>query len=80
MIPMNSPLFSIVNMMRSGKNPGAIIEQLAMSDPRVKQVKQMVAGKSERELYTLVSNMCRERGTTAEDFARSLGIQIPSNR
>lgn len=80
MMPMNSPIFSIINMMRSGKNPNAIIEQLAMSDPRVKQVKQMVSGKSDRELYTMVSNMCRERGTTVEEFARSLGIQIPSNK
>lgn len=80
MMPMNNPMFSVINMIRAGKNPGAIIEQLAMSDPRVKQAQQMISGKSEQELYNMVNNMCRERGTTLDDFARSLGIQIPSNR
>lgn len=80
MMQMNNPLFQLINLMRSGKNPNAIIEQMAMSDPRVKQAKNMITGKSENELYQMVSNMCRERGTTPEEFARSFGIQIPSNR
>ena len=80
MIPMNSPAFSIINMIRSGKTPNAVIEQLVMTDPRVRQAKKAISGKSEQELYSMVANMCKERGTTVEDFARSVGIQIPSNR
>lgn len=77
---LNNPVFSIISSIRSGRSPAAIIEQMAMADPRVRQAKQMISGKSEKELYQLVSNMCHERGTTPEELARSIGFQIPSNR
>lgn len=80
MLQMNNPMISVVNLIRSGKSPVSVLEQLAMSDPRVNQARQMLSGKSERELYQMVSNMCRERGTTPEELARSIGITIPSNR
>lgn len=80
MMQMNNPVLSIIGAVRSGKSPVAVLEQLAMSDPRVNQAKQMISGKSEQELYQMVSNMCRERGTTPEELARSIGFTISSNR
>lgn len=77
---MNNPLFNVLGAIRSGRNPNMILQQIAMSDPRVSQARQMIAGKSEKELYQMVCNMCRERGTTPEELARSIGFQIPSNR
>ena len=80
MMQMNNPVLNVVGMIRSGKSPNYILQQLALSDPRVNQVKQMISGKSEQELYQMVCNMCKERGTTPEELARSIGFQIPSNR
>ena len=37
-------------------------------------------GKTSKELEQMAHNMAKERGTTIENVARSLGVTIPSNR
>jgi transposase-like protein len=51
-----------------------------MNNPQVRQVMQMMNGKTPEQLRQMANNMAAERGTTVEDIARQLGIQIPSNR
>ena len=80
MIPMNNPMLQIQQMMRAGKNPNAVLQIMAQSNPQVRQVMQMMNGKSPAQLEQMARNMAKERGTTIEDVARSLGIVIPSNR
>lgn len=77
---MNNPMMQMVGLLRSGKNPNAILQTMAMNDPQVRQVVQMMHGKSPDQLRQMANNMAAERGTTVEDIARQLGIQIPSNR
>lgn len=80
MMQMNNPIFQIQQLMRAGKNPYAILDMLSQNDPQIAQVKKMVMGKSPAQLEQMARNMAKERGTTIEDIARSLGIQVPSNR
>jgi hypothetical protein len=80
MMPMNNPLMQIMGLLQSGKNPNAILQTMAMNNPQVKQVMQMMRGKSPEQLRQIANNMAAERGTTVEDIARQLGIQVPSNR
>lgn len=81
MNPMNNnPMAQLMQMMQGGKNPMAVLDMLAQFNPQVKQVRDMMQGKSPAELEQMARNMARERGTTIEDIARSMGIQIPSNR
>ena len=80
MIPMNNPMLQIQQLMRAGKNPNAVLQIMAQSNPQVRQVMQMINGKSPAQLEQMARNMAKERGTTIEDVARSLGIAIPSNR
>lgn len=80
MMQMNNPIVQIQQLMRAGKNPYAILEMLSQNDPQIAQVKKMVMGKSPAQLEQMARNMAKERGTTIEDIARSLGIQVPSNR
>lgn len=77
---MNDPMMMIMNVMRNGKDPRALIQQLASNDPRVRMAMQMVNGKSDKELEQIVRNMARERNIDIEHLARSMGIQIPSNK
>ena len=77
--PMN-PLSQIVQMMQSGQSPYAALDMLAQVNPQARQVKELMQGKSPAQLEQMARNMARERGTTIEDIARSMGIQIPSNR
>ena len=80
MIPMNNPMLQIQQLMRAGKNPNAVLQIMAQSNPQVRQVMQMMNGKSPAQLEQMARNIAKERGTTIEDVARSLGIAIPSNR
>ena len=80
MMPMNNPLMQMMGLLQSGKNPNAILQTIAMNNPQVKQVMQMMHGKSPEQLRQIANNMAAERGTTVEDIARQLGIQVPSNR
>lgn len=77
---MNNPIMQIQQLMQAGKNPNAVLQMLAQSNPQVRQVMSMMNGKSPAELEQMARNMAKERGTTIEDIARSMGIQIPSNR
>lgn len=80
MVPMNNPFMQMMGLLKSGKNPNAILQTMAMNDPQVRQVMQMMNGKTPAQLEQMARNMAKERGTTIEDVARYMGIQIPSNR
>lgn len=80
MTMMNNPVTQMMQLLQAGKNPRAILNVLAQSDPQVNQVMQMMNGKTPEQLRQIANNMAAERGTTVEDVARQLGIQIPSSR
>lgn len=77
---MINPVMQMVGMLRSGKDPRQFLMQMAQNNPQVRQVMQMMQGKSPAELRQMADNIAAERGTTVEDVARQLGIMIPSNR
>lgn len=79
-MPMNNPVTQMMQLMQAGKNPNAVLQILAQNNPQVRQVMGMINGKNPAQLEQMARNMARERGTTIEDVARSMGIQIPSNR
>lgn len=67
----NSPVFQLINVMRSGGNPDTLVRQLMSSNP---QLRQIAAGKSPDQLMSIAENMCRERGTSVDDVLRQFGI------
>ena len=71
-------LRQMVQLAMGGGNPMAMLMQ--SGDPRTRQAANMLRGKSKAELQQMAMNMAAERGTTVETVARSLGIQIPSQR
>lgn len=71
---MNNPIAQIVSMAQRGGNPMQMMQNMAMQDPRARMAMQMVNGKSPEQIKQICTNMCRERGTTPEQVARSLGL------
>lgn len=71
-------LRQMVQLVMNGGNTMTMLQQ--MGDPRAMQALNMLQGKSPAQLQQMAINMAQERGTTVEDVARSLGIQIPSQR
>lgn len=64
----------LIGLLRSGGNPAAVMQQLAMTSPQARQVMSMTQGKSPEELRQMAQNICRERGTTPELIMQQLGI------
>lgn len=77
---MNSPLFQMINAARNGGNPISIMQQMARNNPQVNQVMQMMNGKNSDQLRQMANNMARERGTSVEQVAQSLGLSIPGGK
>ena len=75
-----NPLMQLGSMLAFGKTPEQALNVLAQQHPQVQQALKMLSGKNPAELEQIARNMAKERGTTIEDVARSLGVQIPSGR
>ena len=74
---MNDPITALLRNMQGCMNPNALLSQMARNDPRAAQALQMLQGKSPDQLRTMAENMAKERGTSVEQIARSLGIKLP---
>lgn len=78
-MPMNDPFGAILRHLQGGMTPDAILGQLSRNDPRAAQALQMMQGKNSQQLRQMAENMARERGTSIEEIARSLGLKMPNN-
>ena len=67
----NNPIIQLINTMRTGGSPDALVQQLVGNNP---QLQQIVAGKSPAQLMSIAENMCRERGTSIDDVLKQYGI------
>lgn len=80
MMPMNNPVFALMQAMRSGQNPQNLLMNMARQDARVRQAMELTRGKTPQQMRQIAENMARERGVDLNDVARQLGITIPSER
>ena len=67
----NNPIVQLINTMKNGGNPDAIVQQIMQQNP---QLQQIAAGKTPQQLMQTAENMCRERGVNMDDVLRSFGI------
>nr|DAG38957.1 MAG TPA: Protein of unknown function (DUF2802) [Caudoviricetes sp.] len=69
-----NPMMLLMNAARSGGDPSALLMQMAGSNPQAAQVLRLMQGKSPDQLRQTAENMARERGTSIEAVAQSLGL------
>lgn len=74
---MNDPFGAILRHIQGGADPNALLGRMAQTDPRAAQALGMLKGKNAQQLRTMAENMARERGTTVEQVAQSLGLRMP---
>lgn len=72
---MNNPIMMLIQAAHGGGNPIQFISQMAGGNPIMGQGLKMIQGKSTDQLRQMAENMARERGTTAEDVLRNLGLK-----
>lgn len=75
MTPIN-PLDMLKSAIANGINPISLMRQHLGNDPRFPQAMQMI-NRPPAEQRQLAINMAKERGTTVEAVAQSLGIKLP---
>lgn len=80
MMPINNPMLQLMNVMRSGGNPGAMLQQMAGQNPQVRQAMQMMRGKSSAELQQMAKNMANERNIDLNQLLQQFGMANPSGR
>lgn len=67
----NNPIIQLINVMRNGGNPDAMVQQILRNNP---QAQQIVAGKTPDQLMQTAENMCRECGTSIDEVLGKFGI------
>ena len=77
---MSNPMVFLLNAMQRGNNPRQPLAQMAQQDPTAAQVMKILGNKPGFQQREIVMNMAKERGVDLDNLARSLGIQIPSQR
>ena len=70
----NNPMIQLINTMRGGGDPTAMVNQLIQNHPQRDQLKQIIGGKTPEQLMQTAENMCRERGISVDDILRRYGI------
>lgn len=71
---MSNPIFQLVNIARNGGNAIQMLQRMASQNPQAAQAINMIQGKTPQQLQQIATNMARERGTTPQEIARSLGL------
>lgn len=74
----NNPILGLVQVLNSGGNPMAMLQQMAGGNPQIAQVAQMLRGKNSQQLQQMAQNMARERGVDINEMIRQLGINNAS--
>ena len=67
----NNPMVQMINAMRNGANPDALMQQMLQSNP---QLQQIAAGKTPEQIMSIAQNMCKERGTNIDAVLGKFGI------
>ena len=77
---MNNPFAFVLQAMQRGGDPKQLVQQMANTDPRMRQITQLLGNRSPAQQRQFVLNMAKERGVDLDSLARSMGISIPSER
>lgn len=75
----NNPIIQLAQLARGGGNVMQAMQNMAGRDKRAALALKMMAGKNKQQIYQMVCNMCKERGTTPAEVARSLGLPFDVN-
>lgn len=73
----NNPIAMMMQARNRGVSPMGFLQSIAGQNPMAAQVMKLMQGKNPQQLQTMVENMARERGTTVEQIAAQLGLQMP---
>lgn len=75
MIPMNP--MQILQAVQNGANPNQLIDQLAQTNPAIRQAMQIMNGKTPNQIRDMVYRTAQQRGVDLNQVARQWGVKLP---
>ena len=69
-------VMQVMQLMRSGGNPTALLQRMTGNNPMVGQLMQSMQGKSPDALRQMAMNIAKERGIDLDQFAQQFGMNI----
>lgn len=75
MMPMNP--MQIIQMVQRGANPNQLINQLAQTNPAIRQAMQLMNGKTPNQIRDMVYQTAQQRGVDLNQLARQWGVKLP---
>ena len=75
MIPMNP--MQILQAVQNGANPNQLINQLAQTNPAIRQAMQIMNGKTPNQIRDMVYRTAQQRGVDLNQVARQWGVKLP---
>lgn len=73
----NNPMAMMMQMMQGGGNPMQLIQQMAGQNPQMANMMKLVEGKTPQQLRQTAENLAKQRGTSIEEIAKQLGMNMP---
>lgn len=73
----NNPFIKLVQMMKGGNNPQSFLQQMAGNNPQMQEVLNMMQSGNKDGLRKMADDMAKAHGTSVEDFAKQMGIDVP---
>lgn len=68
----------LIKTLRGGGNPLQMLMGMAQQNPMLKQVMDMVNGKTPEEMRDFVYQTAQQRGVDVNQLAQTLGIELPT--
>lgn len=70
----NNPIMQVISMLKNGGSPQQLIQQMAGSNPQMKQIMDTVSGKSQQEMNEYIKSAAQQRGVDLGQLAQSIGM------
>ena len=75
MMPMNP--MQIIQAVQNGANPNQLINQLAQTNPAIRQAMQLMNGKTPQQIRNMAMQAAQQRGVDLNRIAQQWGIRLP---
>lgn len=75
MLGNGHPLLQMMQGMRTGANPIAMLGQLSGNNPIMARGMQLVQGKTPEQLQQIAQNMAKERGVDLASMLQQFGLR-----
>lgn len=70
----NNPIMMLVNMMKNGGNPQALVQQMMGQNKEFSNIVNSLNGKDQSQVNQMIANAAKEKNVNLKDLADQLGM------